>query len=127
MKRTFIQSTVMVLVAGLLLASCKPSRVWATKEREPREYRNTPPPPPAARPGSYYQSASLIVTPSPGFRMSQFHDGRFYHRSENGLLYWKGYDNRFYLDRSYFNRVSYSKWEYKEWKRFSRQSNKPRH
>ena len=54
--------------------------------------------------------------------MSQYPDGRFFHRSAQGLLYWKGYDNRFYLDRNYVNRVSYSKWEYKEWKRYSKQN-----
>lgn len=121
MKRTFILSTVTVLTAALVLTSCKPSRVWATKEKEPRRtYRNPEPAPPTR----HYNAVALIVSPTPGFRMSQNPDGRFYHRNPQGFLYWKGYDNRFYLDRSYFNRITYSKWEYKEWKRYSKQSNK---
>jgi hypothetical protein len=114
MKRTFILTTVTVLFAALLITGCKPSRVYATKDRGSR---TQPPPPPAPR---YYASVSLIISPTPGFRMSQYGDGRYYHRSQDGLLYWKGYDNRFYLDKSYLTRVSYSKWEYKEWKRYSK-------
>jgi hypothetical protein len=52
--------------------------------------------------------------------MNRYPDGRYYHRSAQGLLYWKGYDNRFFLDRNYLRRVSFSKWEYDEWKRYSR-------
>ncbi len=124
MKRTFILSTVTVLTAALVLTSCKPSRVWATKEKEPEPYRNSGPAPAVSRSNSYYGSVGLIISPTPGFRMSQFTDGRYYHRSAQGFMYWKGYDNRFYLDKSYLNRVSYAKWEYKEWKRYSKQSNK---
>lgn len=117
MKRTFILSTVAVVVAALIFTSCKPSRVWATKEKEPRNrtYRNTEPAPPR-----YYNAVSLIISPSPGFVMRQYPDGRYYHRSPQGYMYWKGYDNRFYLDRTYLGRVSYSRWEYDEWKRYSR-------
>jgi hypothetical protein len=117
MKRTFILTTLTVLAATLLLASCGHSRVWETRDRGPR---NSPPPPPAR----HYATTALIIAPSPGFRMSQYGDGRFYHRNPQGFLYWKGYDNRFYLDRSYLTRVSYSKWEYKEWKRYSKQNNR---
>ncbi len=117
MKRTFILTSFIVLTASLLLTSCGPSRVWTTKERSHRSPEPLPPP-------RHYASVSLIVSPSPGFRMSQYPDGRYYHRSPQGFLYWKGYDNRFYLDRSYLNRISYSKWEYKEWKRYSKHNNK---
>ena len=40
--------------------------------------------------------------------------------------YWKGHDNRFYLDRSYLNRVSYSKWEYNDWKRYKKAASQKR-
>lgn len=120
MKRTFILSVIAVASAALIFTSCKPSRVWATNEREgePRHstYRN-PAPPPTSR---SYNSVSLIISPSPGFVMKQNPDGRYYHRSPQGYMYWKGYDNRFYLDKSYLNRVSYNKWEYNDWKRYSR-------
>jgi hypothetical protein len=118
MKRTFIFSAVAVMAAALVFSSCKPSRVWATKKKEPRTYREQAPP----APQPYYHAVALIISPSPGFVMKQTNDGRFYHRNEQGYLYWKGYDNRFYLDRSYLNRVSYNKWDYDQWKRYSRDS-----
>lgn len=116
MKRTFILSTMAVLSAALIFTSCKPSRVYATNEKQPRQrtYSNPAPPP------RYYNSVALIISPTPGFVMKQNPDGRYYHRSPQGYMYWKGFDNRFYLDRSYLSRVSYSKWEYSEWKRYSR-------
>jgi hypothetical protein len=124
MKRTFILSAAAVLMMAVTFTSCKPSRVWATKKKEPSEnrepetYRRPEPPPPPRL--SY---ASLIITPTPGFVMRQDPDGKYYHRTTSGFLYWKGYDNRFYLDRSYLSRVNYNKWEYDEWKRYSRNSN----
>jgi hypothetical protein len=115
MKRTLLLSTVAALSAAFVFTSCGPSRVYATKEKE-KTYRN-PAPPPSPR---YYNSVSLIISPTPGFVMKQNPDGRYYHRSQQGYTYWKGYDNRFYLDRSYLSRVSYNKWEYNDWKRYSR-------
>lgn len=126
MKRTFILSAAAVLVMAVTFTSCKPSRVWATKKKEPKEYREPetyrrpePPPPPPPR----LSYVSLIITPTPGFVMRQDNEGKFYHRTASGFLYWKGYDNRFYLDRSYLSRVNYNRWEYTEWKRYSRDSN----
>lgn len=124
MKRTFILSAAAVIMLAVSVTGCKPSRVWATKKKEPKEYREPetyrrPDPPPPPR----YSYVSLIITPTPGFVMRQNPNGRFYHRTEQGFLYWKGYDNRFYLDRTYLGRVNYNKWEYDEWKRYSRDSN----
>jgi hypothetical protein len=125
MKRTFILSATSVMMMAIIFTSCKPSRVWATKNKEPKEYREKetyrrPEPPPPPRYSSY---VSLIISPTPGFVMKQNPNGRMYHRSQQGFLYWKGYDNRFYLDRSQLSSVNYNKWEYKEWKRYSRSSN----
>lgn len=127
MKRTFILTTLTALSAVLIFASCKPSRVYATKDRQD-DYENeryNPPPPPLpprySAPAPRYNSYSaLIISPTPGFTMNRHSNGLYFHRSSNGLMYWKGYDNRFYLDRGYLNRVSYSKREYSEWKRYSR-------
>ena len=125
MKRKFILASAAVIIAALVFTSCQPSRVWATKKKDSREYRDrdedyrystTPPP------SRNYHSVSLIISPTPGFVMRQNPNGKYYHRSQQGLMYWKGYDNRFYLDRAELRNVSYSRWEYDEWKRFSRQS-----
>ena len=123
MKGTFILSTMAVVSAAFIFTSCGPSRVYATNEKH---YRNPPPPPQprysAPPPSRSYYATSLVISPTPGFTMKQNPNGRYYHISQQGYTYWKGYDNRFYLDRSYLNRVSYSKWEYKEWKKYSKQS-----
>ena len=122
MKRTQLLSAALILTIAATVTSCKPSRVWSTQEkneREERTVRNTPAPPPS----TYYRSsAALVISPTPGFVMNRYSDGRYYHRNPQGFMYWKGYDNRFYLDRIYLNRVSYSKWEYDQWKRYSRGS-----
>ena len=126
------------LAVMLIATSCKPSRVWATKDKDDKKerkyekedrddryydrderynrYEPAPPPPPAPR-----YLTRLVLSPSPGFTMQQYPDGRYYHRSQNGLLYWKGSDNRFYLDRNSISRVSFTEREYEEWKRYSPQ------
>lgn len=118
MKRTFILSFLALAAAGLVFTGCKPSRVWATKERAPKERRVYDEP----APSRYYATVALIVRPTPGFVMRQTSNGKFYHRSQQGFLYWKGYDNRFYLDRDDLRRVRYDRYEYEEWKRYSRQN-----
>ncbi len=122
MKRTFIFSATAVFSLFLVLSSCKSSSVWETKDHTER----IPPPPPSTprhyspAPARYTSSATLIISPRPGFTMNQTRDGRYYHRNQQGFLYWKGYDNRFYLDDSYLNRVNYTKWEYKDWKKYKK-------
>lgn len=123
MKRMQLLSVVLIIMVAATVTSCKPSRVWATNEKKEKkenqsraEDRYSPPPPPSRS----YVSASLVISPTPGFVMNRYSDGRYYHRSPNGFLYWKGYDNRFFLDRSYLNRVRYSEREYEQWQRYSR-------
>lgn len=81
--------------------------------RSGREY----PEPPRPR---YNTHVSLILSPNPGFTMSRNPDGRFYHRSKQGFVYWQGYDNRFYLDKAQVRKVRYSNYEYREWKRYGK-------
>jgi len=125
MKRMQLLPAVLLVTLAILFTSCKPSRVWATKEKkqEDRTVRNNPaPPPPRYNDRVMTRSVSLVISPTPGFVMNRNTAGRYYHRSPQGLLYWKGYDNRFFLDRSYLDRVSYSDWEYDQWKRYSREN-----
>lgn len=140
MKQMHLLSGVLVILAIISFTSCKPSRVWATKDKdksnqkevyeerrndheERYEPRYEPAPPP--RPRSYV-STPLILTPSAGFVMNRYPDGRFYHRSPQGFIYWKAYDNRFYLDRSYIHRVRYDRYEYEKWNDYYRNYNNQR-
>ena len=122
-------SATLIVVMAVSVTSCKPSRVWATKDKRDREEKversYDPPPPPA--PPRYYSSIRLVISPTPGFVMNRYPDGRYYHRTPQGLLYWKGYDNRFFLDRSYLGRVNYSRWEFDEWKQYNRSNSRRRY
>jgi hypothetical protein len=75
---------------------------------------------------SYYPygpSGSLIVSSAPGVYTYRYPDGRYYYRSPQGYLYWRGYDNRYYLDRSYIGKLHYNRREYNEWSRHSNNYN----
>lgn len=90
-----------ILVAFVsILASCGPSREYSYYPRRTSA------------------SFSLIVNPGPGIYVSRYTDGRYYYRSPEGYIYWRGYGNRYYLDRSYLGRVHYNKPEYNEWNRY---------
>lgn len=135
MNRKFILLMAGTLALATLFTSCQPSRVWANKKKEPKEKkykdkddrddrdrdvtyqeRRLPPPPPPA-PAPRYDRVALVVSPYPGFTMKQTNDGRFYHTSTRGYIYWKGYDNRFYIDSRDIKNVSYTRQDYEEWRR----------
>ena len=58
----------------------------------------------------------LIVIRTPDIRIGRYNDGRYYYRNPEGYMYWKGYDDRFYLDEQYLNDNGYNEEEYNDWK-----------
>lgn len=90
--------------------------VGATSCYTPREYRPYPPPPPPVA----HVSVGLVISPWAGIVISRYPDGRYYYRSPQGYIYWRGYDNRYYLDRAYLSRVHYDRREYGRWKEYDR-------
>lgn len=120
MKRMQLLSAIFILSATVIFTSCKSSRVWETRDKvkkeKPVRHNPTQPPP------RYYSAISLIISPTPGFVMNRYSDGRYYHRSPQGLLYWKGYDNRFFLDKASIHKANYNQYEYEQWKRYYRGS-----
>ncbi|HEY6063568.1 MAG TPA: hypothetical protein VIV35_08165 [Chitinophagaceae bacterium] len=109
MKKKSILFTLFIFtILAVLITSCGPGRGYYSKTPAPR----------------YRTSFSLIISPTPGFTMSRYPDGRYYHRSAQGYMYWQGYDNRFYLDKKYIGRVHYDQQEYNEWKRNNNNGNK---
>jgi hypothetical protein len=126
MNRKFILLMAGTLALATLFTSCHPSRVWANKKKEPKEkeyrerekeitYERRDPPPPPVSPR--YERVALVVSPYAGFVMRQTANGRFYHTSNRGFTYWKGADNRFYIDSRDIRNVSYTRDEYDEWRR----------
>jgi hypothetical protein len=104
MNITSILQTAILVSIVVLVASCSTNR----------HYREYPP----SYPNRTRTSFSLIINPYPGFMMSRYPDGRYYYRSPEGYMYWRGYDNRFYLDRSYLGRVTYDRRQYNDWNRY---------
>jgi hypothetical protein len=110
MKTIRILQTVFLIAIVATLFSCTPSREYA--------YRRYPEP---------RTSLSLIISPRPGLIISQDPYGRYYYRSPEGYMYWRGYDNRFYLDRQYYNRGYNNHFQYNEWNRYWNNNSRRRH
>ena len=107
MKQRNLLSITMIAITVFIISSCGSNRpIHSTQAPYSRAY------------------VSLIITPSPGFTMNHYPDGRYYHRSPQGFIYWKGNDNRFFLDKKYLGRVNYNKWEYNEWRKWYYQGNR---
>lgn len=79
-----------------------------------RHYHDYPPPPPPRT------SVSLIINGGPGMVVNRYQDGRYYYRSPQGYTYWRGYDNRYYLDRQYVSRNYSRHRQYNDWRRYDR-------
>lgn len=111
MKTNRILQTVLLVVVIAIAASCSPGREYS--------YHRYPAP---------RTSFSLILSGGPGIIVNRYPDGRYYYRSPEGYLYWRGYDNRYYLDRQYLGRGHYEQHEYNEWNRnWKRHRNGGRH
>ncbi|MCC7402398.1 MAG: hypothetical protein IT214_13050 [Chitinophagaceae bacterium] len=90
---------VLLITISALAVSCSPGREYFY-DRHP----------------SSNVSVSLIISAHPGFVISRYPDGRFYYRSPEGYIYWRGWDNRYYIDRTYIRKIHYDKREYREWR-----------
>jgi hypothetical protein len=138
MKPVQLLSAALLITLAAAFTSCKPSKVWATKEKDRSDkdrkeyserrddddryddrnegrYETTPPPLPRS-----YRYTQLVISPTPGFVMNRYPDGRFYHRSPEGFIYWKAPDNRFFLDRAHIHRVNYNRNDYDRWREYYR-------
>jgi hypothetical protein len=100
MKKIKVIPAAIVVAFITLLASCSSGREYSYYPRQSSA------------------SYSLIVNSGPGIYANRYPDGRYYYRSPQGYIYWKGYDNRYYLDRSYLGKVYYNKGQYNDWNRY---------
>ena len=97
MKTVRILQAVAVVSLVVVLTSCSTSR----------EYASYPPPQPGF---------SLIISSHPGLIVSRDPYGRYYYRDPRGYVYWRGYDNRYYLDKRYVTRPYYHHQQYNDWR-----------
>jgi hypothetical protein len=63
-----------------------------------------------------YRRYPLIIIRTPDIVIGRYNDGRYYYRNPEGMMYWRGYDNRYYLDETYMNGIDYDQNEYGDWK-----------
>jgi hypothetical protein len=70
-----------------------------------------------------YHRYPLVVIRTPDIIIRRYNDGRYYYRNPEGYMYWKGYDDRFYLDEQYLNDNGYNENEYNDWKYKGRNNN----
>lgn len=96
MKKISIVKTVLSVIVVVLMTSCSFS----------------------AHPGGN-PNFSLVIDSSPGLVISRHSDGRYFYRGPNGYTYWRGRDNRYYIDRSHIKRGGggYDRGQYNTWKR----------
>jgi len=78
----------------------KSAKVYAPGQRKKYAYRRYP----------------LIVRRTPDIVIRRHNDGRYYYKNPDGLMYWRGYDDRFYLDEKYVRNMEYDQGEYNDWK-----------
>ena len=145
MKMIKILQTVSLFSILIIAVSCHSSRPVYEGRYPPREYPSYPPPPPpiyypnpqslppgqakkvygsrSARPYApgqrkkyAYHRYPLVVIRTPDIIIRRYNDGRYYYRNPEGYMYWKGYDDRFYLDEQYLNDNGYNEEEYNDWK-----------
>ena len=73
-----------------------------------------------------YHQYPLIVIRTPDIIIGRYHDGRYYYKNAEGLMYWQGYDERFYLDERYLKDMEYDRDEYNDWKYKGKNNNSGR-
>jgi hypothetical protein len=71
-----------------------------------------------------YRHYPLIIIRTPDIIISRYRNGKLYYRNADGFIYWKGYDDRFYLDEAYFKNIHYDDDEYNDWKNKGRTHNR---
>jgi hypothetical protein len=104
MKTTrIVQAAVLVAVAAII-TSCSSGR----------EYYSAPP--------RTQANFSLIINPSPSYVVRRSPDGRYFYRLPNGYTYWRGADQRYYLDRRYMSKKYYHHNQYNDWRSYGRRS-----
>lgn len=58
----------------------------------------------------------LIIIKTPDIIVMKHTDGRYYYKNADNFIYWKGNDDRYYLDEQYLEQVDYDQAEWNDWK-----------
>lgn len=68
-------------------------------------------------PDNVYTSRTfpLIIKKTRDMNVERDRNGRLFYRHPEGVVYWKGQDERYYLDERYLSYARYTDKEYKDW------------
>jgi hypothetical protein len=102
MKKIRIVQAVILVAVVAVLTSCGSSRDYHARAYPPAR-----------------TNFSLIIGSSPGLVISRAPNGMYYYRDPRGYTYWRGYDNRYYIDRRYVTRSYHSHQQYNDWRRYN--------
>ena len=102
MKRIRIVQAAVLLAVAVVIASCGSSREYHDRRYPPRTQTDV----------------SLIISSYPGISIYRHPSGMYYYRDPRGFIYWRGYGNRYYLDRRYMSRSYHSHQQYNDWRRY---------
>lgn len=58
----------------------------------------------------------LIIRRTRDMAIYRDRNGRLYYQHPDGVIYWKGYDDRYYLDERYISYARYTQKEYNDWR-----------
>src|SRR5262245_41263104 len=58
----------------------------------------------------------LIIVRTPDIVVRRYNDGRYYYKNKEGFMYWKGSDDRFYIDEKHVKDMDYDQDAYDDWK-----------
>jgi hypothetical protein len=64
--------------------------------------------------GNHYYP--LIVLKTQDIIILRHTDGRYYYKNQDNFIYWKGDDERFYLDEQFLEQIEYDNSELNDWK-----------
>jgi hypothetical protein len=70
-----------------------------------------------ARSSSNSSNVVPLVISADAAQGMQSPDGRYYYRNKEGYIYWKGYNEKYYIDRVYANQVTSDPSDYSNWKK----------
>lgn len=102
---TILQAAIILTLLAFAAASC--SGVNQTFNSE-SEY--------ASKSTSNSKLVPLVVSPDASKEVRS-PDGRYYYRNEQGYIYWKGYNNKYYIDRVHAGQVESDPSDYRNWQK----------
>ena len=128
---TFVQAVAIMILFALAASSCRTSR-QVPRESTPVATTTKLPPGQAKKvygdksakayaPGQQKKNGNsrgfpLIIIRTPDIVISKHIDGRYYYQNSAGYYYWKGNDDRFYIDETHLSQVDYNDDQYNDWK-----------